>query len=127
MPKFGDTSNKRLIGVHPDLVKLMQEVVKKFDISVLKDGGFRTYERQAELVKSGASKRKYSKHCVGMAIDVAPYPTDWNNRDDFHLLGGYVLGVAHSMGMNIRWGGDWNQNFKTADNNFDDLVHFELA
>ena len=43
-----------------------------------------------------------------------------------HAPGFYVLGIASQMGLNIRWGGDWNQDTKTKDNKFDDLVHFEI-
>ena len=61
-----------------------------------------------------------------MAVDVAPYPIDWEDRDRFHYFGGYVLGIAKSLGLNIRWGGDWDQDTQTKDNKFDDLVHFEI-
>ncbi|MDP6923131.1 MAG: hypothetical protein QGH06_09225, partial [Lutibacter sp.] len=57
---------------------------------------------------------------------------DWKSRDDFHYLGGFVLGTAAAMGINVRWGGDWSDSSlskrsrTTKDNNFDDMVHFEL-
>ena len=65
-------------------------------------------------------------------MDIAPYPIDWESRDDFHYLGGFVLGIAASQGVDVRWGGDWNGSSlkesarTTKDNNFDDLVHFEI-
>jgi hypothetical protein len=34
--------------------------------------------------------------------------------------------MASSMGIKIRWGGDWNGDWKVKDNHFDDLPHFEL-
>ena len=46
--------------------------------------------------------------------------------DRFHYFSGYVLGIASQMGLNIRWGGDWDQDTQTKDNKFDDLVHFEI-
>jgi len=61
-----------------------------------------------------------------LAVNAAPYPIDWENRERATLFAGYVLGVADEMGIKLRWGGDWNMNFETADNNFDDLWHFEL-
>ena len=130
MPRFGKRSKKRLEGVNPDLRKVLDYVVKFYDITIIE--GKRSQERQNELVKQGKSKTKFGKHVSGDAVDIAPYPIDWNSRDDFHLLGGFVLGVAASMNINIRWGGDWNASslFKgqrtTKDNNFDDLVHFEI-
>ena len=130
MPRFGKRSKKRLEGVHPDLRTVLDYVVKFYDITIIE--GKRSQERQNELVKQGKSKTKFGKHVSGDAVDIAPYPIDWNSRDDFHLLGGFVLGVAASMNINIRWGGDWNASslFKgqrtTKDNNFDDMVHFEI-
>tara|TARA_R100000278_G_scaffold88739_1_gene67704 strand:+ start:930 stop:1328 length:399 start_codon:yes stop_codon:yes gene_type:complete len=130
MPKFGKRSKSRLKGVDSRLVNVLNEVVKYFDITVIE--GLRSQERQNELVAQGKSKTKFGKHVQGKAVDIAPYPIDWNARDDFHYLGGFVLGVASKMGIDIRWGGDWSdsslsQNRRTTkDNSFDDLVHFEI-
>lgn len=130
MPKFGKRSKDRLKGVNPDLVAVLEEVVKHFDISIIE--GLRSQKRQDELVSEGKSKTKFGKHVQGNAVDLAPYPIDWNARDDFHYLGGFVLAIANSMNIKIRWGGDWNASSlyqgqrTTKDNNFDDLVHFEL-
>ena len=130
MPKFGKRSRERLKGVDPKLVNVLNEVCKYFDITVIE--GLRSQERQNELVAQGKSKTKFGKHVAGKAVDIAPYPIDWNARDDFYYLGGFVLGIAAKMGVNIRWGGDWSDSSlsqgrrTTKDNNFDDLVHFEL-
>ena len=130
MPRFGKKSKQRLEGVHPDLRKVLDEVVKYFDITIIE--GKRSQERQNKLVAEGKSKTKFGKHVQGKAVDISPYPIDWDARDDFHYLGGFVLATATSMGINVRWGGDWNASslYKgkrtTKDNNFDDLVHFEL-
>ena len=130
MPKFGKRSKERLKGVDTKLVNVLNELIKIMDVTIIE--GLRSAERQKELLAKGATKVKYSKHMEGKAVDLAPYPIDWNARDDFHYLGGFMLGMAASMGVKIRWGGDWNASslFKgkrtTKDNNFDDLVHFEL-
>jgi peptidoglycan L-alanyl-D-glutamate endopeptidase CwlK len=130
MPRFGKRSRERLKGVDAELLNVLNEVVKYFDITVIE--GLRSQERQNELVAQGKSKTKFGKHVQGRAVDIAPYPIDWDARDDFHYLGGFVLGIAAKMGVDIRWGGDWNASSKfqgkrtTKDNSFDDLVHFEL-
>ncbi len=130
MPRFGKRSKERLKGVDAKLQNVLNEVVKYFDITIIE--GLRSQERQNELVAQGKSKTKFGKHVQGKAVDIAPYPIDWNARDDFHYLGGFMLGMAASMGIKIRWGGDWNASslFKgqrtTKDNSFDDLVHFEI-
>ena len=130
MPKFGKRSRERLKGVDSKLVNVLNEVCKYFDITVIE--GLRSQERQNELVAQGKSKTKFGKHVAGKAVDIDPYPIDWNARDDFHYLGGFVVGLADRVGINIRGGGHWSdsslsQNRRTTkDNNFDDLVHFEL-
>ncbi len=130
VPKFGKRSRERLKGVDSKLINVLNEVVKYFDITVIE--GLRSQERQNELVAQGKSKTKFGKHVEGKAVDIAPYPIDWNARDDFHYLGGFVLGVASKMGIDVRWGGDWSDSSlsknarTTKDNNFDDLVHFEI-
>ena len=130
MPRFSRKSRSKLEGVDPRLVLLLEEVVKYFDITIIE--GKRSQERQNQLVKEGKSKTKFGKHVQGMAVDIAPYPIDWDARDDFHYLGGFVLGIACKMGINVRWGGDWSSSSlakeqrTTKDNSFDDLVHFEI-
>jgi len=136
MPKFGKRSRERLNGVDSRLINVLNEVIKYFDITVIE--GLRSEARQMELLANGKTKTKFGKHVKGKAVDIAPYPIDWDNRDDFHYLGGFVLGIAAKMGVNIRWGGDWSspsldkdvmrgaEQRTTKDNGFDDLVHFEL-
>ena len=130
MPKLGKRSKKRLEGVDSRLIDLLERVCKYFDITVIE--GKRSQERQDLLVKQGKSKTKFGKHVQGKAVDIAPYPIDWNARDDFHMLGGFVLGVANQMGLRVRWGGCWRYDSlyegqrTTKTNSFDDLVHFEI-
>ena len=128
MPRFGKRSISRLKTCDQKLQELFYEVVKHFDCSIIE--GHRGEERQNKAFADGKSKVKYpnGKHNQNpsIAVDVAPYPIDWSDRDRFHYFGGFVLGVAKEMGMNIRWGGDWNQDTETKDNKFDDLVHFEI-
>lgn len=110
------------------LVDLFTEVAKVWDIQVIE--GMRSRGRQDQLVKEGKSqtpwpKSKHNKN-PSMAVDVAPSPVDWSDRERFTLFAGYVLGVAKCRGFKIRWGGDWNQDTRVKDNKFDDLVHFEV-
>jgi len=124
MPKFGKKSQERLRGVNSELVNVLFELVKIMDVTIIE--GVRSQERQDRLVAEGKSKTKFSKHITGRAVDLAPYPIDWNDRDRFHYMGGMLRGIAHQMGVKVIWGGDWNGNGETKDNNFDDLVHIEL-
>lgn len=124
MPRFGKRSKQRLKGVDTKLVNVLNELVKIMDVTIIE--GLRSQERQNELVAKGASKTKYSKHIQGKAVDVAPYPIDWKDRDRFHYMGGMVRGIGQQLGVNIRWGGDWDSDGETKDNSFDDLVHVEI-
>ena len=124
MYRFGKRSKARLKGVKPELVNVLNELVKIMDVTIIE--GLRTEERQKQLVESGASKTKFSKHLEGKAVDLAPYPIDWEDRDRFHYMGGMIRGIAKQLNVNVRWGGDWDSDGETKDNGFDDLVHVEL-
>lgn len=126
MPAFSARSLAVLDTVHPDLQRLFKRVVLKFDCTILPDGGKRTEEQQRELVAAGKSKTMQSRHLTGDAVDVAPYPIDWEDSQRFYAFAGYVIGIAESLGIAIRWGGDWNSNWDFTDQTFHDLPHFEL-
>mgnify|MGYP003149633315 FL=1 len=124
MPRFGKRSKQRLKGVDTKLVNVLNELVKIMDVTIIE--GLRSQERQDELVAKGASKTRYSKHIQGKAVDLAPYPIDWEDRERFHYMGGMVRGIGQQLNVNIRWGGDWDSDGEIKDNNFDDLVHVEI-
>lgn len=124
MYKFGKRSRKRLKGVDARLVNVLNELIKIMDVTVIE--GLRSAERQEELLKEGATKVKYSKHMEGKAVDICPYPIDWDDRDRFHYMGGMIRGIAKQLNVNVRWGGDWDSDGEVKDNNFDDLVHIEI-
>ena len=124
MYKFGKRSRKRLKGVDSRLVNVLNELIKIMDVTVIE--GLRSAERQEELLKEGATKVKYSKHMEGKAVDICPYPIDWDDRDRFHYMGGMIRGIAKQLNLNVRWGGDWDSDGEVKDNNFDDLVHIEI-
>ena len=128
MPQFGIRSRYNLKNVHKDLVKLAEAVVEKYDCTVL--SGYRGKDEQDDLFHSGQSKLEYpnSKHnkSPSRAIDLVPYPIDWQNKERFYHFAGYVKSVADSMGLRIRWGGDWDMDGEFKDQTFHDLPHFEL-
>ena len=128
MPRFGKRSRERLATCDERLQRVFNEVINYVDCSVLE--GHRGEERQEKLFKDGKTKVHYpnGRHNASpsRAADVVPYPVDWDDRERFHLFAGFVLGIAYSMDISLRWGGDWNQNFEVDDNQFDDFPHFEL-
>ena len=130
MPYFGKSSLKKLETCDKKLQVLFKEVVKDFDCTITE--GHRGEDRQNSLYDEGKSKLKFPhvKHNgdPSRAVDVCPYPIDYDDRDRFHFFAGFVMSVAMQLGIKIRWGGNWRNNFNTGfkDNSFDDLVHFEL-
>ena len=128
MPRFGKRSKERLATCEKDLQMVFNEVIKHVDCSVLE--GHRSKDRQNALYKDGKTKVRYpnGRHNASpsCAVDVTPYPVDWEDRERQTLFAGFVLGVANQMGIKLRWGGDWDQDFEVKDNRFDDFPHFEL-
>lgn len=129
MNKFSDASKKRLATCHPDLQKVFNKVIENYDCTVT--CGHRGKEEQDEAVRTGASKLAWpnSKHnsLPSKAVDVVPFPIDWADTSRFYHFAGFVLAVAQSMGVKLRWGGDWSGDLKFRDEKFKDLPHFELV
>tara|TARA_R100001594_G_scaffold65404_3_gene99598 strand:- start:1035 stop:1424 length:390 start_codon:yes stop_codon:yes gene_type:complete len=128
MAKFGKSSRKRLKTCDEKLQLLFNEVIKVFDCSILV--GHRGEEDQNKAYAEGNSQLRWPKgkhnKKPSIAVDVAPYPIDWEDRERFSYFAGFVKGVAWRLNIPIRWGGDWDGDNDLSDNNFDDLVHFEL-
>ena len=128
MPYFGRKSKERLNTCDSNLQKVFNEVIKHVDCSILE--GHRSKDRQNKLYEEEKTKVKYpdGRHNrqPSSAVDVTPYPVDWKDRERQTLFAGFVIGVASQMGINLRWGGDWDQDFQVVDNRFDDFPHFEL-
>lgn len=126
MPSFSRISMSRLQGVDHRLQDLALRIVSEHhDCSVIY--GLRTEAEQRRLVAEGLSRTMNSKHLTGKAIDLAPYPIDWNNTKRFYYFAGMVLAIAKDMGLKVRWGGDWSMDNDLDDQKFIDLVHFELV
>ena len=134
MPSFSKRSEARLMTCHQDLQIVFNEVIKRFDCSIL--CGHRGFISQNQAYQEGKSQLKYpaSKHnkMPSLAVDVVPYPVDWHDHDRFYLFAGYVLGIGdlfYHQGIithRLRWGGDWDQDTNVKDQHFNDFPHFEL-
>lgn len=127
--KFSKKSLEKLNTCHPDIQKICHELIKIMDVTVLE--GVRTKEQQEEYVRKGMSKTMNSKHLkqadgYSHAVDLAPYPIDWNDRERFAYMQGMVRGIALQLGVNIRSGIDWDSDGQIKDHTFFDGPHFEL-
>lgn len=70
-----------------------------------------------------------SKHnkAPSEAIDIAPFPLDWNDAEAFTLLAGIYVGTAAIMGIRVRTGIDWDADLNTKEHSFKDRPHIELV
>ena len=121
MPHFSEQSKKRLSTCHPWLQDLCNEAIKIYDFTVL--CGHRDELAQMIAFQEGKSKLDWpkSKHnkTPSLAVDLAPYPIDWNDIDRFYHLAGIMKGLNHKMRrLRLTWGGDWYS--------FKDYPHFEI-
>ena len=128
MPRFSKRSTVKLLSCDEQLIVLFNEVIKTYDCSIL--CGHRGEQAQNEAFKNNRSSLAWpeSKHNLypSIAVDVAPYPINWNDSGRFYMFAGYVKRIAEELNISIRYGGDWNSDTFTTDQQFNDLVHFEL-
>lgn len=129
MPKFSNRSLLVLEGCDVRLQQICHKVINIYDFTVLE--GHRDQLTQEKYFKQGVTKLPWpkSKHnqCPSLAVDIAPYPIDWENHQAFYFLAGLMFAAANNMDIPLRWGGDWNRNFQFKDQSFTDLPHFELV
>lgn len=138
MAKFSNNSLSKLKGVHPNLVKVMNEAIKETPIDFSIIYGVRTTKEQQALYAKGRTKpgsivtnadglRNKSNHQVksdglGYAVDICPYVNgklDWVNESNFRIIAAHILATAKCLGIKVNWGG----NFRSIK----DLPHFELG
>jgi peptidoglycan LD-endopeptidase CwlK len=140
MPAFSDRSRARLATCHPLIIKVFTEaIVHGPDFTII--CGERPVREQQELFAQGRTKpgsivtnvdgiTKLSKHnkSPSEAVDVAPYPSLYEDIPRFKILGAYIMGVAHAMDVPLVWGADWDSDWDLAEHEhvFVDLPHFEL-
>lgn len=133
MPNFGTRSKNNLCDAHQDIQKLFNEVIKHYDCAVI--CGHRNQEDQDGAFYEGRSKVQWpdSKHNKqpSLAVDVVPWHAikpnvRWDDKDKFYHFAGYVQAVADQLKIDLRWGGDWDNDGELHDQTFFDLPHFEL-
>lgn len=129
MPSFGRTSRNRLATCHKDIRKIFNEVVKVMDCKVIE--GARTKAQQRKNIAKGVSWTMKSKHVERpcRALDIVPYPVDWEDIYRFKVFTAYVFAVSRRLKIPLKYGGTWSRNptgpFKGVKAN-PDWAHFEL-
>mgnify|MGYP006286884933 CR=1 FL=1 len=125
MYSLGPRSIMRLKGVHPDLVKVVEQAIRltTVDFTVLE--GVRDPDRQKKLLEAGASQTLNSRHIAGpdgygKAVDLGAWvddQVDWSWPLYFKIADA-MKEAAKQHYVKIVWGGDWRT--------FKDGPHFEL-
>mgnify|MGYP003648498022 CR=1 FL=1 len=129
MPFYSEASRQKLSTCDERLQRLFFRVIDLVDITIV--CGMRDEKAQNKAFAGGFSKVTFpnSRHNASpsLAVDWAPYPIDWEDRDRFLYVAGIIYGVAREMGIDeIRNGADWRRNGRAKRNNFDDLGHTEI-
>ncbi|SDQ09281.1 M15 family metallopeptidase [Brevundimonas sp. 374] len=118
--RLSSRSRARLVGVHPALSAVVEAAIARTPVDFMITEGLRSAERQAALVKAGASRTTRSRHLTGHAVDVAAL-VEGQVRWDWPLYGRIAeafKAAALDLKTPLIWGGDW----KTLR----DGPHFEL-
>jgi len=134
--KFGPKSSKELETCHRDLRFLARYILNLgiLDISVIE--GHRAKLKQDNFYYSTPQRSKVKfpdgKHNSqpSEALDIVPFINGEASWNKLHccVLAGIVLTAAKHLGINIRWGGNWDMDSEPiTDQDFQDLAHYELV
>jgi len=129
MPQFGNTSRARLETCHQDLQTIFNYLIKSFDCTII--CGYRDKKAQNKAYDDGFSKVRFpnSKHNISpsIAVDVIPWPIEWENTKRMKYFAGYVMGIAKVLGYELVSGLDWDNDTILKDHTFKDHPHFQLV
>lgn len=139
---FGKRSRDNLLGVHPDMVKVVNRALQICsqtggpDFSVIE--GVRTEARQKQLYAQGRTtpgqivtwtlKSNHFRNKVtgyGHAVDL--FPGSWNDVKLFEKMAQAMFQASKELGIPIRWGADWDRDGNFREKGETDSPHFELA
>lgn len=102
-------SQRRLEGVHHDLVAVVREAIAITEMDFTVGEGVRTAVRQAELVRTGASRTMDSRHLTGHAVDLFAWHqgiVSWH-FGHYYAIAWAMSQAAAKVGVPLRWGGCW--------------------
>jgi len=124
---YSELSAQRLGTCITELQNLANAMAEDEDCTII--CGHRSAAAQNKAFAQGVSEKRYpdSLHNIypSAALDISPYPIDWEDKGRFYMFIGRVQAKAVSMNMRIRCGADWDGDGWTADQKLHDLVHIE--
>lgn len=116
--KLNARSRKALVGVHPDLVRVVELAAERCTVPIVVTEGRRDQERQAMLVAAGKSWTLNSRHLTGHAVDLVDADNFGYEAPDMEQIAQAMKDAAAELKVPIVWGGDWKSR---------DTPHFELC
>jgi len=138
---LGQRSMDRLVGVHPDLSKVVKRAIQLSTVDFVVIEGVRTRARQTELYAQGRTKpgpkvtwTMNSRHIpagdgFGHAVDLGPIKDGviaWGDPAAFTAINTAMQAAATELGVALRWGKDWNGNGVAGEKGETDSPHWEL-
>ena len=149
--QFSKVSKSRQNGLHPTLNKILDRAISISSIDFMILEGVRSDEQcyinygkgrtvaqctakgvPAKYALPKAAKVTWlnnpldSKHVTGKAVDLVPYPVDWNDLSKFDQMAQAMFAAAKELGVSIRWGADWDNDGNYREKGEYDSPHFEL-
>lgn len=115
---LNERSQKALIGVHPDLVRVVEAAAERCRVPIVVTEGRRDQARQAMLVSAGKSWTLNSRHLTGHAVDLVDADNYGYEAPDMDAIACAMKECAAELKIPIVWGGDWKSK---------DTPHFELC
>lgn len=102
-------STDKLVGVHPDLVKVFTEAITESPLDFSITEGVRDMARQKMLFESGKSATMKSRHLTGHAVDfcvIIDGKASWDMKD-YKTVTSHLKNIASQLGLSIECGSDW--------------------
>lgn len=128
---WGPRSQRVRAQLVPELQEIVDFILNEVaDVSLI--CGHRTEAEQNVLYPKYTKVRwpngKHNSY-PSTAVDLQPFPYPQDERKlvkQLAYIAGRVIEYGKSRHLDVRWGGDWDQDGDTNDQTFNDLFHFEV-
>ena len=110
--KFGGRSEVKLVDVDESLVAVARLALTYSPIDFGITCGLRTQHEQNQLMATGKTQTRHSRHQDGMAVDVVAYvdgKVSWD-LDHYITISDAFAKACKELNVTIRWGGAWTHN-----------------
>lgn len=153
MYSFGARSQRERATLHPELIEVLDEVIKHIDFAITKGRRGRADQNGAVAARKSTKEWPRSRHnCpipiegvdssewpedpegLSQAVDVAPWNArtngiDWEDREAFAYLAGQIMATARAKGFDFTWGNDWDGDGtlvpRDPNESFSDMPHIQ--